>query len=99
MPLRLCTSTMRNRALPCILRAYASAACSEGELSLIIGGNVSRTAEGKDVFGIDCRAGQAPVDRTALQRRAGTHLIGSGPRYTHHDELASRGKAGHKRPP
>ena len=23
-----------------------------------------------------------------LQRRAGTHLIGWGPRYTHHDELA-----------
>ena len=35
-------STMRNRALPCIMRAYASAACSRGTGS-IIGRIFSRT--------------------------------------------------------
>ena len=36
------TSTMRKRALPCIMRAYASAACSRGKVS-IMGRIFSRT--------------------------------------------------------
>src|SRR5258708_68698 len=40
------TSTMRNRALPCIMRAYASAACSRGAVS-IIGRMFSRTLKAR----------------------------------------------------
>src|SRR4029077_15654672 len=36
------TSTMRKRALPCVMRAYASAACSSGNVS-IMGRIFSRT--------------------------------------------------------
>ena len=39
-------STMRNRALPCIMRAYASAACSSGTVS-IIGRTFARTLKAR----------------------------------------------------